>query len=351
MNPFIKTNQTRLEAWCKCIPNPSTNMDIASILKNRAQGHRDSTYAMLLQLVATDRLSECLDALQQMVHHVGCWRDVRGFIRHFEEHGEPCKALALVCGCVRITNAQIRLDYFCGTQSWAAKWVPREPKCRRSLLLQWYYDTLADDMFPGAPDAKRRYRKLIVQLTPPQTEPLGLTWLVKRALNLNATNHNNSADEAERQRINGMWQVFKQKHQQHQHYQPVLSLAHSMGVGHNNCLRTGIGLALLFSPHGRMITFSSHAQWHQMKDPDDFVSNVQHLFQIACAPTNGLNANLGDVVKLAPNEPLLLVISDMEHDDDDDTGSSHTSNKIVFWNVSHNGRACGDCKMNAPITW
>lgn len=331
------------------------NMDIASILKNRAQGHRDSTYAMLLHLVATDRLSECLDALQQMVTtpRMGCWRDVRGFIRHFEEHGDQCKAADLIRSCVRMTNARIRLDCFCGTKSWAAKWVPREPKCRGSLLLQWYYDALADDMFPGAPDAKRRYRKLIVQLTPPQTE--GLTWLVKRALNLNATNHNNSADEAERQRINGMWQAFKQKHQhqpqKHQPLVPVLSLAHSMGVGHNNCLRVGIGLALLLSPYGRMITFSSHAQWHQMKDPDDFVSNVQHLFQIACAPTNGLNANLGDVMKLAPNEPLLLVISDMEHDDDDDDSSSNPSNKIVFWNVSHNGRACGDCKMNAPITW
>jgi hypothetical protein len=212
-------------------------------------------------------------------------------------------------------------------------------------------------MFPGAPDAKRRYRKLIVQMTPPQTEPLGLTQLVKRALNATTNNNHNGADEAQRQRINGMWQVFKQKHQhqhqpqKHQPLVPVLSLAHSMGAGHNNCLQGGIGLALLFSPHGRMITFSSHAQWHQMKDPDDFVSNVQHLFQIVRAPTNGLNANLGDVMKLAPNEPLLLVISDMEHDDDDDTGSSHqpTSNKIAFWNVSHNGRPCGDYKMNAPI--
>ena len=324
------------------------NMDVAAILKNRAQGHRDSTYAMLLQLVATDRLSECLDALQQMVTtpRIGCWRDVRGFIRRFEEHGEPCKAAALIGGCVRMTNARIRLDCFCAVPSWAAKWVPREPKCRGSLLMQWYYDALAADMFPGAPDAKRRYRKLIVQLTPPETEPLGLARLVKRALNLNAIIPNNNqtgADEAQRQRINGMWQVFKQKHQpqphQHQHYQPVLSLAHSMGAGHNNCLHAGIGLALLLSPHGRMITFSSHAQWHQMKDPDDFVSNAQHLFQTARSPTNGLNANLGDVLKLAPDEPL-LVISDMEHDG----LSNGLSNKIVFWNVSYN---CGDHKMNA----
>lgn len=324
------------------------DMDVAYILNNRAQGHRDSTYAMLLQLVANDRLSECLDALAQMVTtpRMGSWRDVRGFIRHFEEHGEPYAALALICGCVRMTNARIRLDCVCATQSWAAKWVPREPKCRGSLLLQWYYDALADDMFPGAPDAKRRYRKLIAQLTPPQTEPLGLTWLVKRALN--ATN----ADEAERQRINAMWQVFKQKHQpqghQHHPFVPALSLAHSMGAGHNNCLHAGIGLLLFLSPTGRMITFSSHAQWHQMKDPDDFVSNVQHLFQTARAPTNGLNANLGDVMKLAPNEPL-LVISDMEHDDG---SGSNSSNKILFWNVSYNGRPadlCGDYKINAPM--
>ena len=322
------------------------NMDVAAILKNRAQGHRDSTYAMLLQLVATDRLSECLDALQQMVPtpRIGCWRDVRGFIRRFEEHGEPCKAAALIGGCVRMTNARIRLDYVCAVPSWAAKWVPREPKCRGSLLLQWYYDALADDMFPGAPDAKRRYRKLIVQLTPPETEPLGLARLVKRALNLNL----NLNAATNRDHLNAVWRVFKQKHQpqqhQHQHYQPVLSLAHSMGAGHNNCLHAGIGLALLLSPHGRMITFSSHAQWHQMKDPDDFVSNAQHLFQTARSPTNGLNANLGDVLKLAPGEPL-LVISDMEHDGLSNGLSDDLSNKIVFWNVSYN--CGGDHKMNA----
>jgi hypothetical protein len=236
-------------------------------------------------------------------------------------------------------------------------WVPREPKCRGSLLLQWYYDALADDMFPGAPDAKRRYRKLIVQLTPPpETEAPGLAQLVKRALNLNAaTNHNHDHDHSH---INAMWRVFKQKHQPQQPQQPqqphqpqqpqqplvpALSLAHSMGAGHNNCLHAGIGLALLLSPHGRMITFSSHAQWHQMKDPDDFVSNAQHLFQTARSPTNGLNANLGDVLKLAPNEPL-LVISDMEHDPSDAPISDHI-NKIAFWNVSCNGRPC--YQMNA----
>jgi hypothetical protein len=325
-------------------------MDIAAILNNRAQGHRDSTYAMLLQLVAADRLPECLDALQRMVTtpRVGCWRDVRGFILHFEEHGEPHKAATadIIRGCVRMTNARIRLDCFCAGPSWAAKWVPREPKCRGSLLLQWYYDALADDMFPGAPDAKRRYRKLIVQLTPPpETEAPGLAQLVKRALNLNATNHSHHHNH-----LNAMWRVFKQKHQpqqhqpqQHQPLVPALSLAHSMGAGHNNCLHAGIGLALLLSPHGRMITFSSHAQWHQMKDPDDFVSNAQHLFQTARSPTNGLNADLGDVLKLAPNEPL-LVISDMEHDPSDAPISDHI-NKIAFWNVSCNGRPC--YQMNA----
>ena len=93
-----------------------------------------------------------------------------------------------------------------------------------------------------------------------------------------------------------------------------------------------------------MITFSSHAQWHQMKDPDDFVSNAQHLFQTARSPTNGLNANLGDVLKLAPGEPL-LVISDMEHDGLSNGLSDDLSNKIVFWNVSYN--CGGDHKMNA----
>jgi hypothetical protein len=336
--------------------NPQQPMDIAAILKNRAQGHRDSTYAMLLQLVAADRLPECLDALQRMVTtpRVGCWRDVRGFILHFEEHGEPHKAATadIIRGCVRMTNARIRLDCFCAGPSWAAKWVPREPKCRGSLLLQWYYDALADDMFPGAPDAKRRYRKLIVQLTPPpETEAPGLAQLVKRALNLNATSHSH---DHHHNHLNAMWRVFKQKHQPQQPLVPALSLAHSMGAGHNNCLHAGIGLALLLSPHGRMITFSSHAQWHQMKDPDDFVSNAQHLFQTARSPTNGLNANLGDVLKLAPNEPL-LVISDMEHDPSDDlgddgTGSSHPMNKIAFWNVSYNGLPSSllsnECQMN-----
>lgn len=328
-------------------------MDTAAILKNRAQGHRDSTYAMLLQLVETNQLPECLYALEQMVTtpRIGCWRDVRGFIRHFEEYGNNVNdsVSALIQGCVRMTNAQIRKDYAATPQqSWAAKWVPREPKCRGSPMLQWYYDALATDMFPGVPDAKRRYRKLITWLTPPQTEPVGLAWLVKQALNANAQTEPNNES------INAMWRVFKQKHlQQNQMNQmtliPALSLAHSMGPGHNNCLHAGIGLALLLSPHGRVITFSSHAQWHTMKDPDDFVSNVQSLINTSRSPTNGLNANLGDVMKLNPMCEPVVVISDMEHDPNP---INPTNQSIVFWNVSRNGLPAdfhGDYKINAII--
>ena len=322
---------------------------VSAILKNRAQGHRDSTYAMLLQLVATNQLPECLHALEQMVTtpRIGCWRDVRGFIRHFEEHGFHANAANIIQGCVRMTNAQLRKDHAAARQSWAAKWVPREPKCRGSPLLQWYYDALATDMFPGEPDAKRRYRKLITWLTPPQTEPIGLVWLVKQALNANATN----------EAINPMWREFKRKHQHLQQndkpFIPALSLTHSMGPGHNNCLHAGIGLALLLSPHGRVITFSSHAQWHALKDPDDFVSNVQYLVKTAHSPTNELNANLGDVMKLNPTCEPMVVISDMEHDAIDTINlNSQTSQPIVFWNVSRNGRAAdlhGVYKINAII--
>lgn len=305
-------------------------MNASTILNHRAFGHRESTYAMLLELVAADRLPECLTALQQMVTtpRVGCWRDVRGFIRHFENHSENVcgAAAALIAGCVRITNATIRQDCFCGIHSWAAKWVPREPKCRRSPLLQWYYDALAADMFPGAPDAKRRYRKLIAALTPPPS--LGLTQLVKRALHANA-----DANE-----INAAFMQHKRnyKHKHNPVAVPVLSLAHSMAPGHNNCLHAGIGVALLLlPPNGRMITFSSHAQWHEMKNPDDFMSNVRYLFEVARAPTNGLNANLDAVHKLAaehnPNEPL-LVISDMELDDGDNSNNT----EILFWNLCRN---------------
>ena len=311
-------------------------MNASTILNHRAFGHRESTYAMLLQLVAADRLPECLTALQQMVTtpRVGCWRDVRGFIRHFENHSENVcgAAAALIAGCVRITNATIRQDCFCGIHSWAAKWVPREPKCRRSPLLQWYYDALAADMFPGAPDAKRRYRKLIAALTPPPS--LGLTQLVKRALHANA--------DADATNAAFMQHKRNYKHKHNPVAVPVLSLAHSMGSGHNNCLHAGIGVALLLlPPNGRMITFSSHAQWHEMKNPDDFMSNVRYLFEVARAPTNGLNANLDAVHaaehKLAaqhnPNEPL-LVISDMELDGDNGDNSNNT--EILFWNLCRN---------------
>jgi hypothetical protein len=316
------------------------------ILRTRAQGHRDSTYAMLLQ----QPMPECLRALEQLVTapRVGCWRDVHGFIRYYEQHGDPTdaeSAVALMAGCVRMTNAQLRKDLQRSAKSWAAKWVPREPKCRPSPLLRWYYDALASDMFPGAPDAQRRYRKLISELTPPpQPEPLGLKHLVKRALN--ATNATTAAH------LNAAFGQLKAKARHHPSTAtlPVLSLAHSMGPGHNNCLHAGIGLALLLlPPSGRMLTFSSHAQWHEMQDPHDFVSNAQHLFAAARAPTNGLNANLDSALKLlviAPDpglEPGLepLVISDMEHDDNANNNNNDNSlkSKPLFWNVSHNGRA------------
>jgi hypothetical protein len=322
------------------------DLDLAS---QRAQGHRDSTYAMLLQ----HPMPECVRALEQLVTtpRIGCWRDVRGFICYYEAHGDPTdaeSAVALIAGCVRMTNAQLRLDsQRGGTKSWAAKWVPREPKCRTSPLLRWYYDALAGDMFPGAPDAQRRYRKLISELTPPQTEPLGLKHLVKRALkatHLNAAHLNAAFKQLKQLKVRHMLPVPVPV--------PVLSLAHSMGTGHNNCLHAGIGLALLLLPaNGRMITFSSHAQWHEMQDPDDFVFNAQHLFAAARAPVNGLNANLESALNLLNGpglEPGLepgpaLVISDMEHDSPATSNPSNPSNPInpkpLFWNVSYNGRA------------
>jgi hypothetical protein len=316
-------------------------MDAAAILKNRAEGHRDTTYAMLLALQVPD----CLRALHQMVTtpHVGCWRDVRGVILQLDKDqgqgqawDEP-RAAALISGCVRMTNAQIRLDCLRGAHSWAAKWVPREPKCRKSLLLQWYYDALAADMFPGAPDAKRRYRQLVARMSPPA---LGLTQLVKRAL----TETSPSATAA----INAAFMQRKRKFRRPSvggvgGVVPVLSLAHSMGPGHNNCLHAGIGAALLVLNNNNnncMITFSSHAQLHHVADPHDFVSNVRYLAEAARAPVNGLNANLDAALNLARNDEALLVISDMEHDGDgdgnDNSGNSRNSNSgnTLFWNVS-----------------
>lgn len=315
-----------------------TMLDSTTVLNHRAFGHRDSTYAMLLQLVAADRAPECLAALQQMVTtpRVGCWRDVRGFIRHFEKHGGgnlvARYAAVLIAGCAHMTNAHIRMDCCCGSRSWAAKWVPREPKCRKSPLLQWYYDALAAEMFPGAPDAKRRYRKLIAALTPQPS--LGLTQLVKLALSAGA-----NAEEINAAFVQKKAQMRAQMRRQNQKqdWVPVLSLAHSMGPGHNNCLHAGIGLALLLlPPNGRMMTFSSNAQWHQLINPDDFVSNVRYLVEVASAPINGLNANLEAVYKLAHGESL-FVISDMEHDGigiGDGVEGGAEGVKTRFWNAA-----------------
>jgi hypothetical protein len=326
---------------------------IADILKNRQQGHRDSTYAMLMQLVATHQMPECLHALEQMASlGIGCWRDVRGFIRHFEQHGDTTDAdaaCALIQGCVRMTNAQLRTN--CIKSSLAAKWVPREPKCRG--LLQWYYDALAADMFPGAPDAKRRYRKLVSALSPPTTTTPAsptLAWFVKQAL---ATN--------DAGKINALWQQhlarYKHKHKhKHKHNTiplvlPVLSLAHSMGPGHNHCLHAGIGLALhvmhLLSPSAsHILTFSSHAEWHVLEGTD-FVSQAQQLLRAARSPMNGLNANLATAISAASAATAknpLLIISDMEHDEPvlDPTIMTMT------WNVSRNGRPASFHGDNPP---
>jgi hypothetical protein len=227
-----------------------------------------------------------------------------------------------------MTNAQIRLDCSRGAHSWAAKWVPREPKCRKSPLLQWYYDALAADMFPGAPDAKRRYRQLVARMSPPS---LGLTQLVKRAL----TETNATATAA----INAAFMQHKRKPQPSMRgVVPALSLAHSMGPGHNNCLHAGIGVALLvlsYNNSNRMITFSSHAQLHQVADPHDFVSNVRYLAEAARAPVNGLNANLDAALNLARNdEARLVIISDMEHDGNSNSNDNGTRHSTLFWNVS-----------------
>ena len=323
---------------------------IAAILQNRNQGHRDSTYAMLMQLVATNQMPECLHALERMASlGIGCWRDVRGFIRHFEQHGgaSAADACALIQGCVRMTNAQLRQD--CanannGRGSLAAKWVPREPKCRGSPLLQWYYDALAADMFPGAPDAKRRYRKLVSALSPPTTTiPMSptLAWFVKQASVTNDAG-----------KINALWQQHLARHKPSFPVPvpiPVLSLAHSMGPGHNNCLHAGIGLALHLlhlssasspsasSPSAyRILTFSSHAEWHALEN--DFVSQVQHLLLAARSPLNGLNASttsMGALVLTARPRLCapLLIISDMEHDEPESMNA-----QIMTWNVSRNGR-------------
>ena len=319
---------------------------IADILKNRYQGHRDSTYAMLMQLI--NQMPVCLHALEQVVERIGCWRDVRGFIRHFErmQPNHPASG-ALIQGCVRMTNAQLRKDWHLIKGSFAAKWVPREPKCRGSPLLQWYYDALAADMFPGVPDAKRRYRQLVSALSPPTTTtPMRptLAWFVKQAANPNAKD------------INALWQQHLNRHRLGTcvlYLVPVLSLAHSMGPGHNNCLRAGIGLALHLlhrSSSCRIITFSSQAEVHALEG-DDFVSQAQHLLRAARSPLNGLNANLASAATVISAAWRIIVIGDMEHDDDDP--SLLQAFACVTWNVSRNGRPatfCGDNPDQMPET-
>ena len=340
----------------------TTATAVEAILHNRHQGHRDSTYAMLMQLVATNQMPECLHALEQLA-----WRDVRGFIRHFERNAlNHCHhaSAALIQGCVRITNAQLRKDCCANANnrgwSLAAKWVPREPKCRGSPTMMWYYDALAADMFPGAPDAKRRYRKLISSLSPPQwlspPQPAvpSVAWFVKQA-ERGMSEGGMSGPEA--QEINALWQR-RCKHWNNWNnltgdLVPVLSLAHSMGPGHNNCLRAGIGLALYLSWSGRrrrIITFSSQAEVHALEG-DDFVSQAQHLLRAARSPLNGLNANLASAATVISAAWRIIVIGDMEHDDDDP--SLLQAFACVTWNVSRNGRPatfCGDNPDQMPET-
>ena len=134
---------------------------------------------------------------------------------------------------------------------------------------------------------------------------------------------------------------------------PVLSLAHSMGPGHNNCLRAGIGLALYLSWSGRrrrIITFSSQAEVHALEG-DDFVSQAQHLLRAARSPLNGLNANLASAATVISADWRIIVIGDMEHDDDDP--SLLQAFACVTWNVSRNGRPatfCGDNPDQMPKT-
>jgi hypothetical protein len=305
-----------------------------AILRNRdivnGLGQRDSTYAMLMQL----EMPECLRALEQMATtHIGCWRDVRAFIRHFERNAPNHPACAaLIQGCVRMTNAQLRKDILAskGSASLAAKWVPREPKCRGSPLMMWYYDALAHDMFPGAPDAKRRYRQLISWLSPPKpSSSSSLSWFVKQA--------ETASNEAVAQELNAQWQQHLTRHRTMRVIPtiPVLSLAHTMGAGHNNCLHAGIGLALHVAALScnRIITFSSQAEWHVLED--DFVKQAQHLLRTARSAVNGLNANLESVASAVATLALpatMLVIGDMEHDDPPPQFNCMT------WNVSRNGR-------------
>jgi hypothetical protein len=338
-----------------------------SIMRSRLSGERDGTYAMLMQLVAAKQTPECLRALENMVvNPIGCWRDVRGFIRHYEQHGDPGdaeSAMAIMEGCVRMTNAQLRKDRAAGRPSWAAKWVPREPKCRASPLLRWYYDALAADMFPGAPDANRRFRKLVSALSPSaetsnsnSTIP-GLVHMVRQAERARTSEQTDA--------VNALWQKHLARRCKPKPNQaivvPALSLAHSMGPGHSNCLHAGIGLALHFmhlSPWpSHLLTFSSHAQWHDLTACPDFVSQVQQLLCSARSPNNGLNANAMATNAMATNAMatnamatnamatnamvpagVLLIISDMEHDDPSNNPSPNPGVMTMTWNASRNGR-------------
>lgn len=311
-----------------------------AIMKSRLAGERDGTYAMLMQLVATNRVQECLNALENMVvSQIGCWRDVRGFIRYFEQHGDTndtTSAIEVIQGCVRMTTEQLRKDHAVGRRSWAAKWVPREPKCRASPLLRWYYDAMAETMFPGAPDAKRRFRKLLTELSPAiDTTIPGLVWLVRQAERAHTSD--------QMQRVNTMWQKHLERCKPiPPTVVPALSLAHSMGPGHNNCLHAGIGLALHFlhlsAACTSLLTFSSHAEWHElMTSVPNFVLQVQELLRAARSPINGLNANVSAAMNVAPPGVILLVISDMEHDDPVDNNNNPAAS-LMTWNVSRNGR-------------
>jgi len=318
-----------------------TPVSMESITQRRLAGERDGTYAMLMQLVATNQTPECLRALENMVvNPIGCWRDVRGFIRHYEEHGDPGDAetaMAIMQGCVRMTNAQLRKDHAACRQSWAAKWVPREPKCRASPLLRWYYDALAADMFPGVPDANRRFRKLVSALSPSSSESMpGLVELVRQA--------ERARTSAESDAANARWQRHLARCKPNETIVvPALSLAHSMGAGHNHCLHAGIGLALHFlqlSPDpSRILTFSSHAEWHDLAGCPDFVSQVRLLLGLARSPTNGLNANVNAAINAVapPFRDSLLIISDMEHDSSNHDSRNHQSIAMT-WNASRNGR-------------
>ena len=314
-----------------------TSMTESSITRSRLSGERDGTYAMLMQLVATNQTPECLRILEAMaVGPVGCWRDVRGFIRHFEQHGDPSDAetaIAIMQGCVRMTAGQLRKDRAAGRPSWAAKWVPREPKCRASPLLRWYYDALAADMFPGAPDANRRFRKLVSALSPSSTESIpGLVELVRRAERARTSEQSET--------VNALWRQHLARCKPIQPIVvPALSLAHSMGGGHNQCLHAGIGLALHFlqlSPHpSHILTFSSHAEWHDLAACPDFVSQVRLLLCLARSTTNGLNANVGAATNALHPQPgvALLIISDMGHD----VALGNSNPGVMTWNASRNG--------------